>query len=460
MPRVMIAAAASGGGKTTVTCALLRALEQKGYRAASFKCGPDYIDPMFHRESLHTVWSGNLDLFFCGPKQVRELLAQGSRDADIAVIEGVMGYYDGLGGISSRASSYDLAKTTGTPVIFAADCRGCSVSVCAQIRGFLEFTKDHHIAGILLNRMPGGLYPELKAMVETQCGLPVVGYLPLLPDCALESRHLGLKPAGEVAGLSEKLDRLAEAFLQTVDLEKILEIARSAPALSGESPAEEPQESFPVKIAVAWDAAFCFYYAETLALLERLGARLCMFSPLHDRQLPEGACGLLLGGGYPECYAKELSENTQMRMEISRAIQNGMPTIAECGGFLYLHESLEGMDGAVYPMAGVIPSKAYRTGRLGRFGYINLTAEKENLLCEKGQVLPAHEFHYWESSLPGEGFLAKKPLRKREWQCVHLSDTLYAGFPHLYLAGAPEAAARFLARASIYQKGETGNAAR
>ncbi len=451
IPRLMIAAASSGSGKTTVTCALLRALIRRGLRPASFKCGPDYIDPMFHHKSIGTAFSSNLDLFLGDADTARYWLCRGARNADLAVIEGVMGFYDGLAAKTFDASSYDLARQTKTPVVLVVGCKGMSVSIAAQVKGFTALRPDANIQAVLLNQISPALYPDIKRIVEESCGVPVMGYLPQMPDCALESRHLGLVTAAEVSRLSEKLDHLAGRFCETVEIERLLAVARAAPPLAANGPAglARPRET---RVAVARDRAFCFYYADTLALLRDLGAELLEFSPLRDKTLPDGAQALLIGGGYPELYARELSDNIRMRASVGEAVKSGMPAIAECGGFLYLGKTLEDMDGAALPMAGAIPAGGYKTDRLRRFGYVELHARVENLLCAAGETLRAHEFHYWDSTDPGSGFWAQKPLRETGWDCVHAGETLYAGFPHLYLAGNPKAAVRFLQAAAAYRK--------
>jgi len=247
------------------------------------------------------------------------------------------------------------------------------------------------------------------------------------------------------------VDALAARLEQTLDLDAIVALARTAPPLmfdepelpgSGDRKGDTP--SVPPRIAVAQDAAFCFYYDDTLRLLERMGAQIVTFSPLADRALPPDVDGLYLGGGYPELYAARLSENASMRASIKQAIADGLPTVAECGGFLYLHESLEDADGVPYPMVGALSARAYKTEKLGRFGYITLTAKRGGLLAAVGEQLRAHEFHYWESEAPGDAFAARKPQSERGWECCIMTDTLYAGFPHLYLPGAPQAAWRFV----------------
>ncbi|HIT68006.1 MAG TPA: cobyrinate a,c-diamide synthase [Candidatus Merdisoma merdipullorum] len=444
LPRVMLSAPASGSGKTLITCGILQAFVNRGYKTASFKCGPDYIDPMFHSRVIGTE-SGNLDTFFTDYKTTRYLFGHIASEAEISVIEGVMGYYDGLGGISERASSADVAAALEAPVVLVVNCRGMSISVLALIKGFLEFERPRRIQGVILNQLPAGLYQDLKDEIESRIPVRVLGYVPKTEELALESRHLGLVLPDEVEKLKEKLNRLASLLEETVDLDALMAMAYEAPELAFETP-KLPKLSgtSTVRIGVARDEAFCFTYRDNLHMLEQMGAELVPFSPLSDQNLPEGIQGLILSGGYPELHAARLSENQSMREEIRRAVTGGIPCIAECGGFLYLHRSLEGEDGKTYPMAGVFDAAAYRTGKLSRFGYITLTARQSQLLLPEGGQIRGHEFHYWESESCGASMRAKKPLRKRSWDCVHGSDTLYAGFPHLFFWSNPEAAWNFL----------------
>lgn len=453
LPRLLIGAASSGSGKTTVVCGLLRLLQRRGTKVCAFKCGPDYIDPMFHR-SVIGVPSRNLDLFFTPPERTRALLMQNAGDAELAVMEGVMGYYDGLGGVTDEAGSAHLARETETPAVLVVNAKGMSLSLAALLHGFLEFRPDSQVRGVILNRISAGSYPMLKELIERELpGLRVIGFLPELPEAALESRHLGLVTAAEVDDLSEKLDLIANQMEQTVDLEGLLSLAGEAPPLCFEPLPVRPVEAArPPKIAVAEDRAFCFYYEDSLDLLRALGAELVSFSPLSDAELPEGCGGVYLGGGYPELYAKELSRNKTMLQSIRDAVERGTPCLAECGGFLYLHRTLEGADGGEYPMAGVIDARAYRTNKLGRFGYVTLTAKADTSLCRAGESIRAHEFHYWESEAPGGAFEARKPAGPRRWDCVHAEGNLFAGFPHLALASNESFARTFVERCAAAQR--------
>lgn len=362
-----------------------------------------------------------------------------------------MGYYDGIAGKTVEASTYAVAKATQTPVVLVVNCRGMSVSVAAQIKGFLEFRRDSQIAAVLLNRVSPMLYPELKAIIEQECRVSVAGFLPSMENDSLASRHLGLVTADEVADIQKKLDMLAAQAEKTIDLDFLLQLAKRAAPLEYRVPTP-PETRYPARIAIARDRAFCFYYPDTLRLLEDAGAELVEFSPLADHHLPENIAGLYLGGGYPEVYAPQLSQNHTMLASIRQAIESGMPTIAECGGFLYLHRTLQDETGRPYPMVGVIDADAVKTEKLSRFGYVTLTARQDNLLCSAEESLPAHEFHYWESTDCGDAFTAQKPLRRKNWSCVHVKKNLWSGFPHLYLPAVPNAAYRFLKAAADYRK--------
>ena len=449
IPRILLCAPASGSGKTLITCGILQALVDRGKKVASFKCGPDYIDPMFHGRVIGTK-SRNLDTFFTDADTTRYLFAENAADCEIAVAEGVMGYYDGLGGVRTEGSTYDVARTLAMPSVLIVNSRGASLSILATIKGFLDFRPDSRIRAVILNQVSPMIYAQLKPLIEQELGIRVLGYVPKLTDLNLESRHLGLVLPGEIEELKEKLKRLAAAIEETLDLDALIQLANDTEELEYEEP-KLPKANYPVRIAVAADDAFCFTYLDNLALLEKMGAELVYFSPLKDKKLPENVSGMILSGGYPELHGKELAANGSMRQSIRSAIESGMPCIAECGGFLYLHRELEDQDGHFYPMAGVLDAKAYRTPKLGRFGYIHLTAKETQLLGAAGREIRGHEFHYWESEQCGESFHAKKPVGKREWDCVNGSATLYAGFPHLFFWSAPEAAETYLKKCKEYQ---------
>ena len=441
-PRLLLAGIGSGCGKTTVTTALLRALQRRGVPLAAFKCGPDYIDPMFHTEALG-VPSRNLDLFFVDENEVRGQLARHIPANGVGIIEGVMGFYDGVSGNTDTASAAHLARATNTPAVLIVRPRGQSLSLAAEIRGFRDFAPNT-LAGVILNGVSAVMYSFYRAIAE-QAGLRVYGFVPPVPQAEIPDRHLGLVTAAEIGDLSDKLDRLADAAEQGLDLDGLLALARTAPPLADQSAPLIPAVDKPVRIAVAQDKAFCFYYTDNFDVLRALGAELVPFSPLADENLPEGIDGLYLGGGYPELHVAQLAENHTMRAGIRAAVLGGLPTIAECGGFLYLHRTLDGA-----AMAGVLDADAHLTKKLQPFGYVTLTARRDNLLCRAGERIRAHEFHYAVSSDAGGDFDAQKP-NGRAWACVHATETLYAGFPHLYFRANPAFAEHFVRRCA--QKG-------
>lgn len=447
MIELMVAAAASGSGKTVLTCALLAALKKRGCSPCAFKCGPDYIDPMFHRAVLG-VDSHNLDLFLSDEETVRGLYARYGAGHGAVVTEGAMGFYDGLGGTTHRASAWHVADTLGLPVFIVVRPGGAALTLAAQLRGLRGFRNPSHIAGLFLNDCGPMLAKSLTPMLEEETGLPVVGYLPHMDEAVLESRHLGLCTAGEVKNLAARIDQAAEQLERSMDWRKLFALCGSGRKGYAAAPVRNRGS---VPIAVARDDAFCFTYAETLDALRDAGAEPLFFSPLDDGKLPCGSCGLYLPGGYPELYARQLSENEEMRLAVKAAVEDGMPTVAECGGFLYLSRTLEGEDGAVYPMAGVLPGEAVRRKRLVRFGYAELSAAEDSLLFRKGETVPAHEFHYWDSSENGDSLTARKPLTGREWRCGFAGERLYAAFPHLYWMGRPQLAERFVQTAILYE---------
>lgn len=420
MRALIISAMNSGSGKTVLTCGLLAALKARGLSLQAFKCGPDYIDPMFHSRVLG-VPSRNLDLFLQGEAGVRRTL--GRQRAELALIEGAMGFYDGVKG-ADRASAWAVAETLNLPVILTVRPQGSSLTLAAQVRGLMGFRSPSHIAGLLLNDCKPSLYAHLKPILERETGLPVLGYLPPMEEAVLDSRHLGLLTAGEVENLSARFGAIARQMERTVDIDTLL-------TLAAEVEVPTIREDYPplrCTIAVARDEAFCFCYADNLNLLRESGAGLVFFSPVHDRSLPPEADGLYLPGGYPELYARRLSENRSMRESIRRAVAAGLPTVAECGGFLYLQKTLEDEQGQPWPMAGVLPGAGYRTDRLQRFGYRELRAEGDSLLFRTRETVPAHEFHYWNCTVP-------EPV---------LTETIYAAFPHLHFSGELPLAQRFV----------------
>ena len=473
----MIAAPKSGSGKTMITCALLQLLKDSGKNVSSYKCGPDYIDPMFHKKVLG-VPSKNLDTFFTDEKTTVQLFLDKRADGDFAVLEGVMGLYDGLGGIYEQGSSYHLAKVTQTPIILVVDAKGMGKSVLALIAGFLQYDTQHLIKGVLLNRMSKGYYDIIKPLIEKELSVKVVGYFPEQKDIGFSSRHLGLVMPDELADIKEQLDETAGRLKKTIDLDMLLDIAVEAEEITKTTNTEQMQiqnQNNTVNIAVAMDEAFCFYYEDNLRLLEKCGAKLQYFSPLHDAKLPDNCDALLLGGGYPELYAKELSENLSMRNSIKTAFKTGLPTVAECGGFMYLHTYIHDIcddtdeqnkadvqnnadtqnDVSVSQLVGALDGGCHFKGKLVRFGYIEL-AEKHNNFLPPNEKIKAHEFHYYDSTDNGADCIATKPATGRSYDCVISHDNYWLGFPHLYYPSNPHFAERLVRKAYEYRRNKNG----
>ena len=508
----MIAAPKSGSGKTMITCALLQLLKDSRKNVSSYKCGPDYIDPMFHKKVLG-VPSKNLDTFFTDEKTTVQLFLDKRADGDFAVLEGVMGLYDGLGGIYEQGSSYHLAKVTQTPIILVVDAKGMGKSVLALIAGFLQYDTQHLIKGVLLNRMSKGYYDIIKPLIEKELSVKVVGYFPEQKDIGLSSRHLGLVMPDELSDIKKQLNETADRLKKTIDMELFMDIAAEADEIGDSGSADiyneksidncaqnkftkiiksdcETQyqttnteqmqiqnQNNTVNIAVAMDEAFCFYYEDNLRLLEKCGAKLQYFSPLHDTKLPDNCDALLLGGGYPELYAKELSENVSMRESIKKAFRAGLPTVAECGGFMYLHKYIHDIcddtdeqnkadvqnnadtqyntdtqnDVSVSQLVGALDSECHFKGKLVRFGYIEL-AEKHNNFLPPNEKIKAHEFHYYDSTDNGADCIATKPATGRSYDCVISHDNYWLGFPHLYYPSNPHFAESLVRKAYEYRR--------
>ncbi len=463
-PRVMFAAPESGSGKTIITCGFLNILRSRGIKTVSFKCGPDYIDPLFH--SYITGEKGtNLDTFFLGREGVRSLfsekfsLEKGPDKKPIGVIEGVMGYFDGLAGTSLTGSSWDIADCLDCPVIMIIDVKKEGPSFEGKLKDLLTYEPQNHIRGVILNRASKEKAEEFRPKAR-ELGLTLYGYIPECPQADIESRHLGLVLPSEHDKFQEKICAFSGIIKETTDIDGIIELAESAgrsekPDMTDhETVSWRPADIRPSKgkIAVASDEAFCFMYEDNLNFLRELGYELIPFSPLRDTALPDDVTAIILGGGYPEIHAKGLSANEPMLRAINESFGK-VKILAECGGFLYLHRTLEGTDGESYKMAGCIDADAYRTDHSSRFGYISLyqnsarpdhaaTPQKDD---GKGACfIKAHEFHYWDSNAPGSDLLAVKPLSGRSWECMYHSPMLLAGFPHLYYRSGPEFIHSFL----------------
>lgn len=508
--KIVIAADRSGAGKTTVSCGLLAVLKKRSVKVQSFKCGPDYIDPMFHRRVLG-VPSGNLDSFFTDDVTLRRIFRARvvESGAELALVEGVMGYYDGLGGVSSRASTWEIAHILDAPTILVLDAKGASVSIAALVRGMMQFKEEREvqsgIRGLILNRVSPMFYPRLKSVIEEYCpGIEVLGYLPELPELKVPSRHLGLVEPAEIEDFQRWTERVAAQMEESVEVERLLEIAGvdvlNIPQTQGNAAfvqpvtcrAMEDEDSErstveaeisgtdavlaapdkassamnglkcraralerPVRIAVSEDEAFNFTYEENRALLRQLGAELVPFSPLHDAALPADTDGLLLSGGYPELYKDALHANASMRASVAEAVRQGLPTIAECGGYMYLLDAIEQV-----PMCGVLTGDAERKPRLVRFGYVEAETRRDSVLGPAGTVLRGHEFHRYDCDFNGADCTLTKPAAghgraatsARSYEGIYLTDSLAAGFPHFYYWSNPAALTHFLDACRTWRK--------
>ena len=481
--RIMITAPKSGSGKTIITCGLLSFLKDRRYNVRAYKCGPDYIDPMFHRRVIG-VPGGNLDTFFSDDEAIRRQIAES--DCDCAVIEGVMGIYDGITGAAGRGSCYDVARATGTPAVLVIDVKGMGATMISVIRGILADDEACLIRGIVLNRISGRYYGEISPQIESalekiseERGTEVclLGGIPDVKDIKLESRHLGLMMPDEIDDLEEQVTAARNLIAENIDTAKLLEIMKHDSGDGSHCHIQQPDadktekltaRTVPtVTLAVARDEAFCFYYEENLRMLEKCGIRIEEFSPVYDRRLPEDADGILLGGGYPELYAEDLSDNESMKESVREAVKSGMPCLAECGGFMYLLDEMTAADGKTYPMCGVIEGSSHNTGKLGRFGYITVSGKSDTGDCSgscgkeadhssedsllSGLSIKGHEFHYYDSDNNGRDAVAVKPGTGRSWDCMHAGRTVLAGYPHLYYPSCTELIERLKERMMEYR---------
>jgi cobyrinic acid a,c-diamide synthase len=448
---LIIAGERSGVGKTTVTLALLAALKRRVQTVQSFKVGPDYIDPMFHRAV--TGWAcRNLDAVLTSERYVQQCFAHHTQTADYALIEGVMGLFDGATGADDYASTAHVARLLDLPVLLILNCGSVARSIAAIAHGYATFDLRVRIAGVVLNRVGSDRHLEiLKAALEP-LNLPILGVLRRQGDIAIPDRHLGLVPTGELPNLQPLLDRLADLGETCFDWPRLMPLLACEKSLtSGPTERFEPQAASltgrpKVRVAIAQDAAFNFYYADNLDLLTNLGAELVSWSPLQDSALPEDVRGLWLGGGFPEVFAETLAENQLARQAVQAAIQSGLPTYAECGGLMYLCEQILDFSAQAYPMVGIFPTTAQMGKRL-TLGYRQATALRNSPLMQVGERVWGHEFH--RSTLTHEakrplfqlqGYDSDLPLRAEGWS----RDGVHASYTHLHFGTQPQLLARFL----------------
>ncbi|MHB9144472.1 MAG: cobyrinate a,c-diamide synthase [Symbiobacteriia bacterium] len=485
-PRLVVAAAQSGAGKTTVATGLMAAFTSRGLRVQPYKVGPDYIDPTYHTAATGRP-SRNLDSWMFGEDALRALAARSMRDADLALIEGVMGLYDGSGATSEAGSTAQVARCLAAPVLLVLDARGMARTAVALIQGLQAFDPALRLAGVVFNNVGSeSHYQLLCEVVRTYVdGVEPVGYLPKQASIHMPERHLGLVPSYEQSQVAAYLSSLADLVSRTIDLDAVLRLARSsgplpepevpqAPVAQSRTepgavpepgaipeptailePAAVPEPARPVRIGLARDEAFHFYYEDGLDVLRSLGAELVAFSPLRDGALLPDLDALYLGGGFPEVYRRELADNASLRLAVGRAIAADMPVYAECGGLMFLAEAIVDGDGLEWPMVGAIPVKARMQQRLASLGYVTAVAQGETLLARPGETLTGHEFHW--------SVLDQRPPG---WEPAYLATTrrggtrpegfrrrrLLASYVHVHFAAQPAAAARFVAAARAYQE--------
>ena len=443
IPRLVVAATQSGCGKTTLTCGILAALKKRGLAAQAYKIGPDYIDPGYLAQASGRA-AHNLDTWLMDEAAMTRLFAENASRADLAVVEGVMGLYDGgRGGVGSTA---EIAKKLRAPVALVIDCKSMGDSAAALALGFREYDRGVDLCGVILNRLGSDAHRDMIAKAMERLGIPVLGALKRDERLAVSERHLGLLPAEE--NETHGFDALVECVERSVDLDALLKIAAGAPNLEFSSRPAAPAAERRAVIGVARDKAFSFYYPESLAELERAGARLVFFSPLNDERLPD-ADGLIFGGGFPEMFAARLAANGAMKSELAAAARLGMPIYAECGGYMYLTRSLTDFDGREFAMAGLIPAACRMNPRLQTVGYVEATALRDSVLCPAGTVARGHEFHF-SSAQPDAGTEADAAWRfvkKRagaSYAAGYASANVLASYLHLHFAGNPQLARNFV----------------
>ncbi|HHY04665.1 MAG TPA: cobyrinate a,c-diamide synthase [Thermoanaerobacterales bacterium] len=470
---VMIAGTHSGSGKTTISLGIMGALSKR-CRVIPFKIGPDYIDPAYHR-FVSDSFSYNLDLHMLGEERLKKLYQDKAQQGDIAIVEGVMGLFDGKDS-TGYASSAHVAKMLGLPVILVVDVGGMASSASAMVMGYRDFDPKLNLAGVLLNRVGGEEhFALLKECIERDTGVSVLGYLPKDRELIIPERPLGLMPPEEMKDIEQHLERLNDLVEKYIDLDGILEISKNAQTFPTDkdiqkrtmqeakrsntiiNTSKREQEEITdkqnenIKIAIAVDEAFCFYYHASLEAFEEKGALMVPFSPIRDSKLPDGVSGLYLGGGFPEKFAMAISQNTSMRDSIFNAIDAGLPTYAEGGGLMYLMKSICSKEGKTFLMVGIFDGEAVMTDRLQNFGYVSCEVTKDNVMAPRGSLIMGHEFHY--SKIKGShddtSYVVKKFGQNREWRCGYIYKNCLASYMHIDFYAYPELIDNFLNKCGL-----------
>jgi cobyrinic acid a,c-diamide synthase len=458
-PRIIIAGTHSGVGKTTIAVGLMAAFTARSLRVQPFKAGPDYIDPSYHAVATGGI-SRNLDTWLLTERQINAVFHHASAAADVAVVEGVMGLFDGHRSTSDRGSTAELARWLIAPVILVVDASGMARSVAAMVRGYATFDPRVRVAGVILNRVSERHFQLLRDALRRTVPVPVLGYLPSDAALAIPERHLGLVPAQEDPALARVRQRLATLVPQTIDCSRVLRLATGAAPMPA-VPWPVPAAARPaVTIGVARDRAFHFYYQENLDLLRAYGARLVEFSPLADTRLPDDLDALYLGGGFPERFAASLQQNAPMRLALRRAIASGVPTYAECGGLMYLAQRLIDEAGRTHAMVGILPGSIRMTNRLQHFGYATVTPRRATILADARDPIKGHEFHYstWDHA-PSSRHAAYRVMQRREAARLEgfARANLLASYVHVHFLTNTRWARGFVASAQRWKQSRTSH---
>jgi cobyrinic acid a,c-diamide synthase len=452
-PRLVIAGTHSGVGKTSMVIAILGALQRRGVRVQGFKVGPDFIDPMYHREVTGAP-SYNLDAWLMGREGVRGAFGQVAPAGGVSIIEGVMGMFDGRA-TGPEGSTAEVAAIVQAPILLVVDVGGMSRSAAAIVQGYARFDPTVHVAGVVLNRVGGPRHYHLvQTAIEEQAGVPVWGYLPWDDGLVLPERHLGLVPVGEDAAFQKVCRALGAAAERTIDLLAIIAAAQAAPALEVAQEAAMPAPAIRARVGVARDAAFNFYYAANLLWLRQWGAELVEFSPLDDARLPVDVDGLYFGGGFPEVFAKGLAENGSFIASLRRAHHAGMPIYAECGGLMYLVEAIQDPAGMRHPMVGLLPGVCRLTDRLQNFGYKEVQSLRGSLLGPAGWRTRGHEFHYsvWDGRPTDVSLYRTRSSHGDEQEEGYSMVNLAASYVHLHFDACPQVARSLVDNAADFRR--------
>ncbi|MCY3638438.1 MAG: cobyrinate a,c-diamide synthase [Chloroflexi bacterium] len=445
-PAIVLAGTRSGVGKTTIATGIMGALARRGLRVQPFKCGPDYIDPSYHLMACG-VPSRNIDTWMLSHQTALELYGRAAQSAEVAVVEGVMGLYDGHANLTEQGSTAEVAKLLSVPIILIANAARVARSIAAEVLGFQQFDPSVNIAGVVLNGLGSPRHLEFcKPPIEDATGLPVLGYMPRREDLRVPERHLGLIPTVEGVVVEQWFDELTSQIESTIDLDRLLEIAKQAdtPRVSPNVFPAEPQSRI-ARIAIAQDKAFSFYYQDSLDMLEAWGAELVPFSPLADAALPAGVGGVYIGGGFPEIFARELAANERMKQSIREAHARGRAIYAECGGLMYLGKALTDFDGAAHEMVGLIPARSSMSkGRL-TLGYREVEALSDGALLAKGETARGHEFHWSVADSPSSAEHAAYAVRSQDGRIEGFrAGILTASYIHIHMGSRPGMAQRFV----------------